>query len=203
MQTTESPTLAARPDPRVLRSEAAIQQALLQQMGSGRDFNSLTVSAIAEKAGVTRKTFYARFGSLEHVVERMVMDLFSEIAAHIDDEMLRIPLTDNSLAMTVFRAYEAHQATLAPLVRHCPPSLFIEPVSAVATLLLDRVIEVNQAPRMNDAEQAYLIATVASMVHGVLSVWVKRGFSESPEQVASFIDTLLADGMQKVVLGAV
>jgi hypothetical protein len=53
---------------------------------------------------------------------------------------------------------------------------------------------------MDDVEKAYLIATVASMVHGILSVWVRRGFSESPEQVAGFIDRLLADGMQKVVL---
>jgi len=190
----------ARSDPRIFRSETAIRQALLELMASGREFASLTVSEIAVKAGVTRKTFYARFGSPEQVVGRVVMDLFSEVSAHIDDELLRLPLRDNSLAMTVFKAYQAHQAVLAPLVQHCPASLFIEPVSAVSESLLNRVLEVNQLPPMADAEKAYLIATVASMVHGILSVWVRRGFSESPEQVAGFIDRLLADGLQKVVL---
>jgi len=200
MMTVSETSIQARPDPRIFRSETAIRQALLELMASGREFGSVTVSEIAVKAGVTRKTFYARFGSPEQVVGRVVMDLFSEVSQHIDDELLRLPLQDNSLAMTVFKAYEQHQAVLAPLVQHCPASLFIEPVSAVTESLLDRVIEVNQLSPLDDVEKAYLIATVASMVHGILSVWVRRGFSESPEQVAGFIDRLLADGLQKVVL---
>ncbi|MEZ5557767.1 MAG: TetR/AcrR family transcriptional regulator [Pseudomonadales bacterium] len=199
MLTRVSTDVPPRPDPRIVRSERAIQEALLEALRDGRDFSALTVSEIAAKAGVTRKTFYARFGSLEQVVQRTVQNLFSGIAARIDDELLRLPLADNSLAMLVFKAHEEHQATLAPLVRHCSAGLFVEPVSEVATLLLDRVIQVNHLPPMNEAEHAYLVATVASMVHGVLSVWARRGFREPAERVASFIDTLLADGMQKVV----
>lgn len=200
MRTSEPAEAPTRTDPRIVRSEKAIQTVLLEALGSGQEFSSLTVSEIAAQAGVTRKTFYARFGSLEQVVSRTVEDLFTEIAASIDDEMLRIPLADNSLAMSVFNAYEEHRTLLAPLIRQCPAGLFIEPVSTVVTQLLDRVIAVNHAPPMKEPEQAYLVATVASTVHGVLSVWVKRGFSETAEQVATFVDALLADGIQKAVL---
>jgi hypothetical protein len=34
----------------------------------------------------------------------------------------------------------------------------------------------------------------------VLSVWVRRGFTESAERVATFLDALLADGIQNAVL---
>jgi AcrR family transcriptional regulator len=200
MQTSESAQTSTRPDPRIVRSETAIQAVVLELLRSGREFSSLTVSEIAAQAGVTRKTFYARFGSLEQVVSRTVEDLFTEIAAGIDDEMLRIPLADNALAISVFNAYDENRMLLAPLIRQCPAGLFIEPVSTVVTRLLDRVITINHALPMKEPEQAYLVATVASTLYGVLSVWVRRGFTESAERVATFLDALLADGIQNAVL---
>lgn len=197
------PTLihAAAPqsDPRIIRSKAAIQQALLNQIAIGRDFESLTVSEIAERASLTRKTFYARFGSLGQVVESVIIELFSDIASRIDDTMLRIPMTNNSGSMLVFRAYEAQREILAPLVRHCPTALFIKPVGFVVSNLLRRTIAINDLQPMNEADEAYLVAVIASTIHGVLSVWVERGFSESPEQVAVFLDNLLVDGLQKLL----
>ena len=197
------PTLthAAAPqsDPRIVRSKAAIQQALLNQIAIGRDFESLTVSEVAERAGLTRKTFYARFGSLGQVVESVIIELFSDIASRVDDTMLRIPMTNNSGSMLVFRAYEAQREILAPLIRHCPTALFIKPVGFVVSNLLRRTIAINDLQPMNEADEAYLVAVIASTVHGVLSVWVERGFSESPEQVAVFLDNLLVDGLQKLL----
>ena len=197
------PTLihAAAPqsDPRIIRSKAAIQQALLNQIAIGRDFESLTVSEIAERAGLTRKTFYARFGSLGQVVESVIIELFSDIASRIDDTMLRIPMTNNSGSMLVFRAYEAQRQILAPLIRHCPTALFIKPVGFVVSNLLRRTIAINDLQPMTEADEAYLVAVIASTIHGVLSVWVERGFSESPEQVAVFLDNLLVDGLQKLL----
>ena len=197
------PTLihAAAPqsDPRIVRSKAAIQQALLNQIAIGRDFESLTVSEIAERAGLTRKTFYARFGSLGQVVESVIIERFSDIASRIDDTMLRIPMTNNSGSMLVFRAYEAQREILAPLIRHCPTALFIKPVGFVVSNLLRRTIAINDLQPMNEADEAYLVAVIASTIHGVLSVWVERGFSESPEQVAVFLDNLLVDGLQKLL----
>ena len=197
------PTLihAAAPqsDPRIIRSKAAIQQALLNQIAIGRDFESLTVSEISERAGLTRKTFYARFGSLGQVVESVIIELFSDISSRINDTMLRIPMTNNSGSMLVFRAYEAQREILAPLIRHCPTALFIKPVGFVVSNLLRRTIAINDLQPMNEAEEAYLVAVIASTIHGVLSVWVERGFSESPEQVAVFLDNLLVDGLQKLL----
>jgi len=186
-------------DPRIVRSKAAIQQALLNQIAIGRDFESLTVSEIAERAGLTRKTFYARFGSLGQVVESVIIERFSDIASRIDDTMLRIPMTNNSGSMLVFRAYEAQREILAPLIRHCPTALFIKPVGFVVSNLLRRTIAINDLQPMNEADEAYLVAVIASTVHGVLSVWVERGFSESSEHVAVFLDNLLVDGLQKLL----
>ena len=190
---------ANRLDPRIARSETAIRTALLEQLTSGRNFTSLTVSEIAEHANVTRKTFYARVGSLEQLVERMVLDLFKEISSQIDDRMLIMPVVGNTLSIMVLGQCEEHKAVLAPLVRGCSASLFMEPLSEVLAHMLARVTEVNQAPKLEPVEQAYLVATIASVIHGVLSVWVKRGFCEAPDRIANFVDTLLVDGLEKIM----
>lgn len=187
-------------DPRIARSEGAIFSALLAQLAEGRSFDALTVSEVAERAGVTRKTFYARFGSLERVVHRIVSDLLGAIVDGLDDEVLRLPRTDRAASTLVFAAYDAHRDELAPLLTQCPAGLFLAPVSEVADRLLDRVLAVNAAPPMSGPRRDYLISVVASVMHGMLSVWVRRGFSEPPEEVASFMDTLLGEGIEKFLL---
>ena len=188
-----------RLDPRIARSETAIRNALLEQLRSGRNFTSLTVSEIAEHANVTRKTFYTRVGSLDQLVERMVLDLFKEISSKIDDRMLIMPVVGNTLSIMVLGQCQEHKAVLAPLVRGCSASLFMDPLSEVLAHMLARVTEVNQTPKLQPVEQAYLVAAIASVIHGVLSVWVKRGFCDPPDRIANFVDTLLVEGLQKIV----
>jgi AcrR family transcriptional regulator len=153
-----------RLDPRIARSETAIRNALLEQLRSGRNFTSLTVSEIAEHANVTRKTFYARVGSLDQLVERMVLDLFKEISSQIDDRMLIMPVVGNTLSIMVLGQCEEHKAVLAPLVRRCSASLFMEPLSEVLAHMLARVTEVNQTPKLEPVEQAYLVAAIALQI---------------------------------------
>ncbi len=189
-------------DPRVVRSENAIEQALLAELAADRGLASVTVSEVAEAAGVTRKTFYTRFGSLEQVVRSLATKVFMDTATRIGDDLLRLPLPGPPLSRLIFRAYEEHQAVLAPLVRCCPAGLFLEPVSEVAATILDRIVELNDLPELDGADRDYLTAAVASVTYGVLSVWVQRGFAESPEAVARFTDRLLAGGIERVLLKA-
>lgn len=189
-----------RPDPRIVRSEALIRAAFLELLQSARSFESLTVSEVARCAGVTRKTFYARFGSLDALVRAILDDLFADISMQIDDARLRFPLTDRALSRLVFGAYEARQSELAPLISQCPPGLFIESVQQATGPLLDRALAINAAPAMNAARREYVVCILASVVHGVLSVWARRDFAEAPEDVAELVDMLLATGVERVVL---
>lgn len=202
MATISTNSAQATADPRIQRSEAAIQQALLDRLAAGRPFDALTVSEVAEHAGVTRKTFYARFGSLEQVVQRRLEALLQDIAMHIDDDMLVFSQSNPSLALLVFHAYEAHWAALAPFIRHCPAGLFTEPVTAAAATLLDRLVDINEVPPLPEGDKVYLVALVASAVHGVLSAWALRDFAESAEQVALLVDAVLVPGVRGVLTRA-
>ncbi len=195
------PSSAVPPaDPRIARSEAAIRKAVLVRLKAGRSFETLTVSEIASAAGVTRKTFYARFGTLERVVFRIVAELSQRIVDELEDEVLRLPRGADSAAARVFQAYAVHQDVLGPVVAHCPAGLVLDAVTHVADRLLDRVVAVNGLPQLDDARRDYLVTVVASMVHGVLLVWVRRGFTEAPEALAALTDALLAEGIERILL---
>ena len=201
MSSTASTLAVPSADPRIARSEAAIREAVLACLRTGRRFESLTVSEISDAAGVTRKTFYSRFGSLERVVFRIVAELSQQIVDDLDDEVLRLPRRAHSAASDVFRAYASHQDVLGPIVAQCPAGLVLESVTHVADHLLDRVVALNGVTDLDAARRDYLITVVASMVHGVLSVWVRRGFTESPEALAALTDALLAQGVERILLG--
>lgn len=192
----------ASQDPRIVRSRAAVQQSVLTLLMSGRDFGSLSVSEVALSAGVTRKTFYSRFGSLEQVVDELVLDELCSISDQIDDAMLKFPLKDSSLAMLVFEAYQRRQDVLGPLVRHCPAGVFMKPASRVFESLLKRATRINAFKPMPQVEQEYLVAMVGSMTHALLTVWLERGFTDPPEQLAELVYRLFGTGLENVMNAA-
>jgi len=67
--------VAERTDPRITRTEQALAQAIVQ-LASERPVSQITVADLAERAGVTRATFYNRYSSpLELLIQVLAADL--------------------------------------------------------------------------------------------------------------------------------
>jgi AcrR family transcriptional regulator len=184
-------------DPRIARTRTAVEMSVVTLLSDARPFGSLTISEVAKDAGITRKTLYARFGTLEQVVKEMASSMFEEIANNITDDMLKVPLTDSILTSVVFRAHEQHKTILAPLLMHCPGFLFLEPCREVIGKLLDRIISVNHFHPLPAFEREYLTAIHCSTLHATLTVWVERGFVDSPDRLAELMVKLLGPGVDK------
>ena len=93
-------------DPRIARTRTAVELSVIKLLSEERPFTTLTISEVAKAAGITRKTLYARFGSLEQVVKGMASGMFEEIADNITNDMLKVPLSDSVLTSVAFRAHE-------------------------------------------------------------------------------------------------
>jgi AcrR family transcriptional regulator len=182
-------------DPRIARTRTAVEMSVVKLLSEGRPFSSLSISEVAKNAEITRKTLYARFGSLEQVVKEMASSMFEQIADNITDDMLKVPLTDSTLTSVVFRAHEQHKSILTPLLMYCPGFLFLEPCRAVVGALLDRVIRVNNFHPLPAFEREYLTAIHCSTLHATLTVWVERGFVDNPDQLAELMVKLLGPGV--------
>ena len=182
-------------DPRIARTRTAVEQSVVKLLSEARPFTTLTISEVAKVAGITRKTLYARFGSLEQVVKEMASSMFEEIADSVTNDMLKVPLSDSVLTSVAFRAHEKHKATLMPLLKYCPSFLFLDPCREVTGELIDRIIRVNHFHPLPAFEREYLTAIHCSSLHATLTVWVERGFIDSPDQLSELILKLFGPGV--------
>ena len=182
-------------DPRIARTRTAVELSVIKLLSEERPFTTLTISEVAKAAGITRKTLYARFGSLEQVVKGMASSMCEEIADNITSDMLKVPLSNSVLTSVAFRAHEQHKSTLMPLLKYCPSFLFLDPCREVTGGLIDRIISVNHFHPLPAFEREYLTAIHCSTLHATLTVWVERGFIDSPDQLSELIVKLFGPGV--------
>ena len=174
-------------DRRIARSRSAIEQALVELLVAGRPFGDLTVSEVANRAGLTRKTFYARFGSIDAVVLGMANELFRGTLLAIPDEAYVLPLSIGRLAHAVVAQLHEQLGTVEFLTTLCPSHLFLEAGrSAVASVLLGRINRVNDLAPISDFDRDYLMHLLPTTLHGAITAWASRGFEDSPDEVADF-----------------
>jgi AcrR family transcriptional regulator len=75
--------VGGRNDPRVTRTTGALRQAVVE-LASQRPVSRITVAELAERAGVTRATFYNRYNTpLDPLIEALCADL--EIGHRLED----------------------------------------------------------------------------------------------------------------------
>ncbi len=67
--------MAGRTDPRITRTVRALEQAIVE-LASQQPVSQITVADLADRAGVTRATFYNRYGSpMELLIQVLCADL--------------------------------------------------------------------------------------------------------------------------------
>ncbi len=180
-------------DPRIARSRRAVGNALMELLADGRPYTDLTVSEIAACAGLTRKTFYAHFGSIDAVVRDLAMDLFTSTLLAVGDDAFILPLAESGLGDALFGQLHEHLDVLEPLATLCPTALFLEPArEAVQTILFGRILAINDLGPISDFDRDYLAHLASSTLHGAITAWASRGFKDSPEEVAAFALELMA-----------
>jgi AcrR family transcriptional regulator len=190
-------------DPRIARSRRAVVDALMELLARGYAFEQITVTELASRANVTRRTFYMHFPSTDAVVIAMAMELFESTLATIDDEHFRLPLAESALGKAVFQNLSDRLDRLAPLVTRCPSVLFLEPARiAVQNTIFSRVSRVNRLGTLNDFESTYLSSLASSMMHGAITTWANRQFKDRPEDVAEFVMNMIAPAADRIFMAA-
>ena len=72
-------------DPRVQRTRFAIREAF-ERLLETTDYTDITVSALAREAGISRKTFYAHYSSVDALLRQIVRDMLDSVVAEIEPE---------------------------------------------------------------------------------------------------------------------
>jgi AcrR family transcriptional regulator len=163
-------------NPRVKRSLVKITMATYELLRNA-DLRDLTVTAIATKAGVTRKTFYRNFGD---VIDVLDYGFYSFI----------LPFYQNPHCDTY---YDFVLSTLAFASEHKDVLLMAKKQSQFS--LLERLgikylpnthyIQSVVAHHQSEGFEGTFCLIVASLTCGLLEEWVDNDFRQSPTEVAS------------------
>lgn len=72
-----------RIDPRVARSRRALRDALADEIHEVGDLTRVTATSLAERAGVTRRTFYTHFRDISDLVDQVENEAIDELDAKV------------------------------------------------------------------------------------------------------------------------
>ena len=200
MESGELQGTTAKPiDRRILRSRQKLCQALLEELKEGHRLETLSVSTIAARSGLTRKTFYAHFHSLDDVVGQIAANSFQRAISQVEDEALNLPVADSRLGVSILSHLADDMETIALLATQCPSALFLEPAGEAIAQLLDRIVCVNKLPPLEEHVHEYLAQIVGGAFRGAVMAWAKRGFRENPEAASKVLMTLLGPGTDNLL----
>ena len=70
-------------DRRSRRSQTALRQALAAELAQGEELSRISVAALTERAGLTRRTFYTHYRDIPDFVEQIEASLLDGIAQRL------------------------------------------------------------------------------------------------------------------------
>lgn len=117
------------------RSYLGLQKALLQLMAD-KPFSRITVAELAERAGVSRLTFYRNYASKEEVLTAYFDGLFDEYFQEMGNEGW--PSLREAL-IRCFESWQAHADDTRLLIRNGLSDLIHQPFGRYLDQVLDRV----------------------------------------------------------------
>lgn len=78
-----APPVPQSTDRRSVRTRRALRQALADEIDATGDLTRVTVTAVTERAGVTRRTFYSHFRDIPDLVNQIEAETLAEPCAHV------------------------------------------------------------------------------------------------------------------------
>lgn len=150
----------------IKRAKEYITEAILQLLNK-KKYDDITITDIAEKAGVTRITFYRNFESKDDIIKQYIQNIFSQYKW--SDKL--------DTTYQIFDFFYKNKKTIDLLYK-----------SNLQFFLVDNIL-INFNYKKDDPNIiAYSKVMVAYLVFGLCDEWYKRGMVESPEEIISLIN---------------
>ena len=165
----------------------SLQGALLQLI-TKKAYDSITVTELCKKAGVSRMAFYGNFQSKDEIIIKILYDLQNELFVRIGSPF-RQDVTYNWY-LDMFR-FTAEKAEILK-------SIFCGGYQGKYLELVNYMILRHKDMQPQDSYQRLLWS--GGIVNAVV-YWLSSDMAETPEQMAGFCDKCFASFYQKSYIG--
>lgn len=187
-------------DPRVVRTRAALRDALAAEIVTTGDLAQVTVTGVTGRAGLTRRTFYSHYRDIADLVNCVEAETLAEMrryvaaiaAVHLDELETALRNCDACPGAEELLSYLAERGDyLAPLLGDAGDPAFAEKIKAmVRDEVRDRALSGFDMGVLSNVFDYYLIFAISAEV-GVLVRWLTTGMRESVGLMARVMTGLM------------
>lgn len=187
-------------DRRSVRTRRALRAALAREIDATGDLSRVTVTAVTERAGVTRRTFYSHFKDIPDLVRQIEEDTLVDLrapltrlaACHLDE--LRDALDHGRPApgaAELLRCVQERGDYLRPLLGEGGDPAFAERIKALVYEVVGvRALEGLDLRALGPLFDYYLTFCISAEV-GVLLRWLDGDMRESVHTMACLMTALM------------
>ncbi|NLC96865.1 MAG: TetR family transcriptional regulator [Erysipelotrichaceae bacterium] len=164
------------------RSQHAIGRAFLSLIETYA-YEDISVTAICEKAGVVRKTFYNNFTTKDDVVHYLIQEIFIELERELD--LLSMSL--EHILLYIFEFVEKNQEALLLFYQK---GLFRFAYKSIATCITqDHILAMLNKEGIDFRALKYILAQIPAVLISVIEVWIENDFEEP---ITFLVDLVIA-----------
>lgn len=177
-------------DPRVRRTRDLLQRALSGLLEE-KDFDQISIGEIAERATLSRATFYDHYCDKHALLECMVAGRFRDLVAQRGITFTGCEGATKALALGVCD----YLVEMAPALHNSEKPLETAIVAVLRGILLQGL---QQHPPVPGVPVEIVASTMAWAIYGAAREWIRTPNRMSPVQAADVIDRLLAPVMKSL-----
>ena len=190
----------SRLDRRSARSRDSLRDALAAEIEATGDLSRVTVTAVTERAGLTRRTFYSHFHDIPDLVEQTEREALADIkrlveniaASHLSLLVERLDSLEPAPGAVELLAYfRDNTGHLTALLGQGGDPAFVEKIKTVCTdAVCGRALDGIDARALGPFFDYYLAFAISAEC-GVLIRWLAGGMREDVETMARAMTALM------------
>lgn len=193
--------MAKKIDRRVLRTRKMLSQALLALIVE-REYESITIQDITERADLNRATFYLHYGTKEELLFAALEDKFDHfVEKHLRSQQGTQPLWDDEQGDVLLFEHVAENAALYKVL------LGQRGMGYVISRIINYIAMVNQheinshiqKPDELAVEPAIVSQYFAGALFAVVSWWVQNDMPHSAEHMAHIVHKMCRTGIMPIL----
>jgi AcrR family transcriptional regulator len=151
-------------------------------------YEKINISAITEKAGVARQSFYRNYKTKDDVVREYLSELFERVKCSVCEPFERERIQE--IYSSLLTALCSHKNKLVKLVDSKLELLILEPMEKLSTFIVEKFYA-GDGRRLR-REEKYIVRYHSGGVMNIILGWLKYDMDEPAERMAALISKFLS-----------